>query len=285
MPAIPTTASERGPAQRRPPREARTSTLNTIVHHNYCAYIINMDRSPERLQAMSTWLEGYGMPWVRVPAVDGRALDLDRHPDVSVPGYRRLHGKDINPAEVGCYLSHIRAFDQFLASSHDYALILEDDAMFSSDPGAVLKGLMDAPTRWDLAKLSGYHSGRPVALSSLPDGHALCVPLTKYSGSNAYLINRRAAAIYREQLLPMDLPYDHAFDRAWRYGIKYRMVTPALCLPDESGTLPSTISVSAQLRLPWYRRFSVVAYRAGNELSRVLWGTCTVIRHKFGLEA
>ncbi|KAF1019856.1 MAG: hypothetical protein GAK30_02877 [Paracidovorax wautersii] len=258
---------------------------DTTVPDNYCAYIINMDRSPERLQAVAAWLQAYGVPWVRVPAVDGRALDLNSHPDVSVQDYRRLHGKEINPAEVGCYLSHIHAFRQFLASTHDFALILEDDAVFPENPQAVLASLVAMPGRWDVAKLSGYHSGRPVALASLATGHALCVPLTKYSGSNAYLINRRAAQVYAERLLPMQLPYDHAFDRPWRYGIKFRMVTPALCRPDESGTLPSTISDLRQAKLPWHRRFSVLAYRARTELARVLHGAATVVRSKFGLEA
>ncbi|MFT4190790.1 MAG: glycosyltransferase family 25 protein [Comamonas sp.] len=255
------------------------------MSENYCAYIINMDGSPARLQAVVTWLDAYGIAWSRVPAVDGRALDLLNHPDVSVQDYHRLHGKELNPAEVGCYLSHIRAFQQFLASENDYALILEDDAVFPHNPQAVLASLMAKPERWDVAKLSGYHSGCPVALDRLALGHVLCVPLTKYSGANAYLINRRAAQIYAERLLPMQLPYDHAFDRPWRYGIKFRMVLPVLCRPDESGTLPSTISGLRKNKLPWHQRFSVVAYRAGNELARVWYGLTAVIRHRLGLEA
>lgn len=255
-----------------------------VKRHNYSAYIINMDRSPERLQAMAVWLEAYGIPWQRVAAVDGRRLDLEASPEVSASGYRRLHGKEINPAEAGCYLSHVRAFRQFLASGHDYALVLEDDAMFAADPGPVLARLMERPGRWDLVKLSGYHSGCPVALEPLASGHALCVALTKYSGSNAYLVNRRAARLYERRLLPMKLPYDHAFDRPWLYGVKFRMVSPALCRPDESGTLPSTIADSRQRKLPWYRRLSVVLYRAGNELARVLYGAGAVLRHRMGLD-
>jgi glycosyl transferase family 25 len=246
------------------------------------AFVINLDRSPERLRAVTEALHHYGINWERVAAVDGHKLDLDQTPEFSLVGYRRLHGKEINRAEVGCYLSHVRAFRQFLASDHQYALILEDDAVFYANPSALLASLMAQSQHWDVAKLSGYHSGSPVSLCALDGEHDLCVAITKHTGANAYLVNRHAAQTYVERLLPMKLPYDHAFDRPWLYGLKFRMVNPALCRPDASGVLPSTISDSRQNKLPAYRRISVVLYRAVNELLRVAYGLAVVLRHRLG---
>lgn len=47
------------------------------------------------------------------------------------------------------------------------------------------------------------------------------------------MINRTAAQRYVQQLLPMQLPYDHAYDRGWVYGLKVRRVFPEVCVHDD----------------------------------------------------
>lgn len=66
---------------------------------------------------------------VRVPAVDGTALDFDPKnyiiDGVGYPG-KTLPAKSQRPT-AACFLSHMKAWDYVLKSEHDYALILEDD--------------------------------------------------------------------------------------------------------------------------------------------------------------
>ena len=78
-------------------------------------YVINLDRSPERLRAMSGRLERARLSWVRIAAVEGAGIDAYECADVDAQAYRRAHGKELNPAEVGCYLSHVKALRTFLA--------------------------------------------------------------------------------------------------------------------------------------------------------------------------
>jgi glycosyl transferase family 25 len=83
------------------------------------------------------------------------------------------------------------------------------------------------------------HRGTPVPYLEVAPGHQLAVMLSRCTGSSAYLMNRRAATAYAQGLLPMSLPYDHVFDQGWRFGLKFRLVTPTPCGHDERSHPPS----------------------------------------------
>jgi glycosyl transferase family 25 len=240
-------------------------------------FVINLDRSTERMAAMRERLARLSLPWTRVPGVDGHTLDLSRCDDVHAAGYRRLHGKELNMAEVGCYLSHLQALGQFLAGPSDMALVLEDDADFPADFELLLQRLLAVADQWDLVKLSSFHSGTPIRIADLSPPYALAVPLSRHMNANCILFNRRAAQILVDKLLPMRLPYDHALERAWLFGLKLRVVTPSPC-PSETG-LPTTIGDRPRLRafkLPLYRRLPAMAFRLHTELCRMGFGLAHV---------
>ena len=247
------------------------------------SFVINLDRSTERLAAMQQRLARAGLPWQRVPAVDGRGLDLARSTAVDVAGYRRWHGKDLNPGEVGCYLSHIEAMRRFLAGPWAYALVLEDDADFPPDFQLIVEKLVAQAATWDIVKLSSFHSGTPVRIAALHGPYALAVPLSRHCNSNSILLNRRAARVLLEQLLPMRLPYDHALERAWLYGLRLRIVTPSPC-PSDSG-LSTTIGSPQQVRrlkLPLHQRLPAMLFRLRTELCRLGYGLLHVIHSRRG---
>ena len=241
--------------------------------------VINLDRSTERLTAMQERLARADMPWRRVSAIDGHALALAGHADIDAQGYRRWHGKELNPAEAGCHLSHIKAMRQFLAGPCEFALLLEDDADFPADFRALLDRLAEVAEAWDIVKLSSFHSGTPVRIADLHPPYALAVPLSRHMNANAILLNRSAAQVLVEKMLPMRLPYDHALERAWLYGLKLRVVTPSPC-PSETG-LTSTIGDRQRLRIfkpRWHRRLPAMVFRIHTELLRVGFGLIHLMR-------
>ena len=91
-------------------------------------YIINLERSPERREYMSTILDEQGLSYEFVNAVDGRELD-DSYVDSLTQNAIRTYGK----GEIGCFLSHLKTYQTFLKSDKDYCLILEDDVTFADD--------------------------------------------------------------------------------------------------------------------------------------------------------
>jgi glycosyl transferase family 25 len=163
----------------------------------------------------------------------------------------------------------------FLATDAQFALVLEDDVLLQPSLPAVLHGLMQHPTRWDVVKLSAVHRGTPQPYLQVAPGHQLAVMLSRCTGSSASLMNRHAAQVYlreRDGLLPMQLPYDHVFDQGWRFGLKFRLVTPTPCGHDEHIASTITAPVGVSRKFPWTRRLPTYAYRIGNELQRLAYG-------------
>lgn len=244
------------------------------------AWVINLDRAPERLQRIRAQLERLGLPWTRLAAVDARALSAEQRGALDEAAYRRKHGMTPALGELGCYLSHVEVMRAFLASEHEFALVLEDDVLLKDSLPAVLASLIEHRTRWDVAKLSAVHSGTPVRYLPLVQDHWLAVMLTRCTGSSAYLVNRHAAEAYARGLLPMSLPYDHVFDQGWRFRLKYRLVTPTPCSHDEE--IASTITAAPMRKFHWTKRLSTYRYRLGNELRRVGHGLAWALREKLG---
>jgi len=242
-------------------------------------WVINLDRAPERLARIAPQLERAGLAWTRLAAVDARALNPEQRAALDEDAYRRKHGMAPALGELGCYLSHVEVMRAFLASPHEMALVLEDDALLTPALPAVLQGLAAHPSRWDMVKLSAVHSGTPQPVLEIAPGHRLAVMLSRCTGSSAYLINRRAAERYLRALLPMSLPYDHVFDQGWRFGLKVRLVTPTPCVHDEQ--IATTITTAgASRKFPRHRRWPAYAYRIGNEWARLRYGLAETWRER-----
>ena len=243
-------------------------------------WVINLDRAPERLARIGAQLQRLKLPFTRLAAVDARALTAQQLASLDAAAYRRKHGMTPVLGEVGCYLSHVQTMHAFLASDALFALILEDDALLHDSLPAVLRGLMAVPHRWDVAKLSAVHSGTPVPYAEVAPGHQLAVMLSRCTGSSAYLLNRHAAQAYVQGLLPMSLPYDHVFDQGWRFGIKFRLVTPTPCGHDEQIASTIVSPPGASRKFHWTQRLPAYAYRAVNESRRLLHGLTQAVRER-----
>ncbi|PID66178.1 MAG: glycosyl transferase [Gammaproteobacteria bacterium] len=90
-------------------------------------YLINLDDSTERLCQASQQLQAAGVSFERVPAFDGRNIqvaDIKEYDEKASVSYM---GRGLKGGELGCYFSHVACVERFLASDADYAMVLEDD--------------------------------------------------------------------------------------------------------------------------------------------------------------
>lgn len=248
-------------------------------------WVINLDRAPERLARIRGQLERLGLPFTRLSAVDARQMTPAQKALLDEAAYRRKHGMAPVWGELGCYLSHVAVMRAFLAGDAEFALVLEDDVLLHDSLPAVLQGLMAHPGRWDAVKLSAVHRGTPVKVLEVAPGHHLAVMLSRVTGSSAYLMNRKAAAAWVREpggLLPMQLPYDHVFDQGWRFGMKFRLVTPTPCGHDDQIETTIVSPPGAPRKFHWSKRFSTYTYRLGNELRRLGYGVTNALREKLG---
>src|ERR1041384_5492213 len=87
----------------------------SIAPQTYPAYVINLERSPERRLYITSHLRNVGIEPTVVPAFDGRKLSLEEvikdgryNDDVA----KRSFDRSLSMAEIGCGLSHLSIYQR-----------------------------------------------------------------------------------------------------------------------------------------------------------------------------
>lgn len=233
------------------------------------AYIINLQKATERMAHMQSEIARVDIPYTRIEAVYGPEL---REPiqEFDEKRFNVLTGKAKNLREVGCYLSHIKVFQAFLASSEPYALVLEDDVNLPNEFSKLLHQAIEHQQHWDLLRLSSSRSGAFIPIAPLDGSHQLAYNTKVLKNTGAYLISRHGAERCLSKLLPMCLPYDVALDRDWDIGIKSACITP---FPVELEDFPTQIIHKAKR----IRRYRSTTFHLFHFLTRI-----QRIRHRKG---
>lgn len=206
------------------------------------AYIINLERSPERKIYMQEMLRA--LPCLTpefISAVDGKTLDEEmRERLFDTRKFQQRYSTYPRLGEIGCTLSHQRCYRKIVEDKEPYVLILEDDIAL---PDNAICGILQ-----DLEKQIKQEVPQVILLSGWYWYYNV-LPLTaNYKLANvydaflthAYVINQAAA-----KLLIEELPYITADD--WRYirkkGVKLQALLPHLIDQNWDGSLPTTVNV------------------------------------------
>ncbi len=231
------------------------------------AYLINLAAAADRLAHMERAFAATSIPLERVPAIDGNALTLP-HPGYDERLYHRRHGRTTKPGEIGCYLAHIRAIETFLASGEDHGLICEDDLTLLPHFEPVLTATLRTARHWNVLRLSGLSPGHPAPVADLGHGCRLCVNFGRLKGAGAYVLDRAAATRLATGLLPMWLPWDHAIDREWPFGLRACSVFPFPASQTDQLFRSSIQGGQARKLSPLRRWATTYPYQIRTELSR-----------------
>jgi GR25 family glycosyltransferase involved in LPS biosynthesis len=131
-------------------------------------YLINLKRRPDRLH---NFLEHYknsdfkSEQLMKFDAIDGSKLDVDRVSlselakaelqELEKTGFRTKHYQ-LTKGAIGCYLSHVKVWENILKHKYDNALIFEDDADIPTDLNwKIYENMKHVPNDWDIV-LFGY---------------------------------------------------------------------------------------------------------------------------------
>ena len=135
-------------------------------------------------------------------------------------GYVHPHYKDkgvhqkVNHGRLGCQLSLVKALDTFLHSSHEIALIFEDDVVIAYDfsfqeaKGLLANMLQIPPRHWHIQYLGFCFAcdvPRPTPVPGLPSWVLHGVPPLC---THALVFNRQAARIFVHHWAPLFQPGD-----------------------------------------------------------------------------
>lgn len=234
--------------------------------NSFKIYLINLDRAVQRFQFMDAQFQQLGLAYERMSAVD--RLNLD--PSISeydAKGYRLLHGRKFHDGEIACYLSHVACLREFLKSSNEYALILEDDCRLPNDLYAIIQTAISNGGEWDILRLSTVNSGWRIPYRKFDQNRYFAIALTREKGAGGYMVNRRCAEIFLKELLPIQVPWDIAFDIEYLMGLRSVFVEPPPI--DQNSGMETQIQHDAtRYKLPLRRYATVFPYRAYLETNR-----------------
>lgn len=195
------------------------------------AYIINLDRSKDRYSYVAPQVERLGYRVERVSGVDGSKLSENELKEkTDFESYKMFLGHYPKRGTIGCSLSHLKAWKIFLDSNAEFAIIFEDDVSF--DPNELKKTieiLKNNSALWDVVTFEISHRGMPLTLKRFDEtNNNLSIYLTEVTHAGAYLIKRDVARKMIEKFLPIKMPIDYYFTRAWEFDIKYTGVEPRI---------------------------------------------------------
>jgi GR25 family glycosyltransferase involved in LPS biosynthesis len=103
------------------------------------AYVINMNRSAERLEQMMLQIPILGKQFVRIEAINGASL----HPELVTPQLTSFCKYTYTNSMVGCFLSHKKAWETVVRNNDEYAIVMEDDCKLISTFQTDFKHVMD----------------------------------------------------------------------------------------------------------------------------------------------
>ncbi|NKB78706.1 glycosyltransferase family 25 protein [Ochrobactrum daejeonense] len=236
-------------------------------------YVINLARSRDRWDRLKASADEFSIDLRRVDAVEGKLLAPDELADFDEAGFRRCHGKIAMPAEIGCYFSHIRALEAIVQAAEPFAVIVEDDVLFTSAFQPLVSQLAGL-NGWDAVKLVNHRTAafRPFrALNGrFSVGRCMHGPL---GSSAAYVVTREGAAKLLVAIRPMRVPYDVALERGWAgdYEI-FTLDKPAVAFSDMAiSTIAAGRSTYAKSRLPAYKRISTLFFRSTDYVRRIAY--------------
>jgi len=179
-------------------------------------FVISLERSTERRGRVEEQLNQTGIQWQFLNAVDGYALPS--MPSSYKPSkVKRLQGYELTPGEVGCFLSHIKAWELCI-QNHVTTLVFEDDFLVGKNLEAVIDDLLSIADQWNLVRLSGIYETKHQSLQKRST-YELVKNLSEPCGTAAYMIQPAAAKILLEHSADIYEPVDHYLE----HYLKHRL--------------------------------------------------------------
>ncbi|MBX8803248.1 glycosyltransferase family 25 protein [Ochrobactrum sp. MR28] len=195
-------------------------------------YLINLDRSVDRLTQMEREFGKYGLAFTRVAGIDGRLLKQEELDAVTAP-IRRWE-IPIPPAEIGCFLSHRKCLEIIANGEDAFAAVFEDDIVLSHEAQKVLSSSKWIPLDADIVKIETFNTVILLDVSNKIEntGYKYARLLSKHLCAGGYIVSRDAAKRMLAFMDVISVPIDNLmFDPAYEMfaDLKIYQVFPAVC--------------------------------------------------------
>ena len=188
--------------------------FNNFEKRNIEMFVINLDRNSERY---NQFIENYKRTMdktliTRFSAVDGNALSYKELEEVVSPyilqgikdidaTHQRTSNEQMTRGMVGCYLSHIRLYEQNV-DKNNLVLVFEDDAKFDINLYDMITNFKEVPDDWDILLLG------TVQIFNHSNYSESWKKVYEFWGTQGYLINNNGM----KKMLQYYKPMQHQID-------------------------------------------------------------------------
>ena len=187
-------------------------------------FIINLDRSPKRLEFMEKQCNNNNIVFERFPGIDGSKLNISE-----LLKNNLLKDKKIIKGALGCSLSHINLWKKIKNSSYNNILILEDDCLIESNFWKKFNQYSyQIPKDYDILYLGGSNIyGNKISKNILsPVIKTRNSDQTENTGTYAMIINIKAINSLLKNITPIDDYIDQVNKKKKKNLNKYYIIPP-----------------------------------------------------------
>ena len=190
-------------------------------------YVVNLERSAERREAMRVQLDALGLDYEFFRAVDGKAGEHLRFKNYSEEACLRAWRRPLTPGEVGCFASHYLLWNE-CARLNEACVVIEDDVVVANRLVEALILLERLTFTFGVVRLSnlGERDFVPIRRSSLPDNWTVVLFAGGALGTQGYAVGPAAAARLIEQASSWVVPVDIYLNQSWRHGMPIVGLSP-----------------------------------------------------------
>lgn len=236
------------------------------------ACILSLDRAIERRPQVDRTIATCPLSCSVISAVDGNLLsDFE----IGQVYKRKLHSPtyiaELRKAEIGCFLSHRKAWQKIATGSADAVLVLEDDMQLQQPQfDAALQFALECISPGDYLKFHAGEIRNQAAVLKSSGPNSLLLPVVAPLGATSQLITREAAQRLLDASAVFDRPVDTFIQMTWITGVAVKIVVPCCVFEISRDLGGSTISQKKKF-WPWLQReFQRPVYRMQiNRLSRL----------------
>lgn len=201
------------------------------------SYVINLDKDVDRLQFFSENFSSLGLSFERISAVNGKEF-----PEADYQQFMKLRPRNNKTwlrGQMGCFLSHFKAWELIANGSENFCTVFEDDIHISPDLKHILDDTSWIPDNADIIRLET--STNRVRLGTKPvavkHGRAAYKVMSTSWNAGGYILSRSAAkklvAIPPVEHQPSDILLFNFAESSLANQFHILQFYPALCTQDK----------------------------------------------------
>jgi len=227
-------------------------------------FLINLDRSTDRLARSDMELQRLNIDYKRISAVEGSKLGeqaLNQSKALDYSGYYKI----LSPAEIGCYLSHIKCWQLMVDQNIEQAVILEDDFALKPEFKEICSSLADIPGHWECLKLTEHPEKRLAIKQQAFKQWQVVIYDKAPSRTGAYAITLSGAKKMLAHSKLIARPVDIDIQYGWEHGMRVCGIKPYPVSVEVAGT--STIDAKGNRKKAEKSVWAQIAQSVGFKLN------------------